>query len=760
MRIFKKNIFAFLGLAFAFLLTVFIILVCFENNIYIFILDRINKNISTEISSKKTKLSLFKYFPNAALTFYDVNVNFNKSFSLFKADTINANKCISAKEITIKINLFQLIKNPIIINGINVKNGSITAIENQHGNKNYQFENNLSKNSNALIFQFQKISLQNVNLKYLSEKSDLYINTYIKILIIHGKLQKNAYNFKTLASLNHIIISSTKTHLSWNYISDISFNFNSKVGLISLTDGEFHSLNEKIKFKGNIYPREPNKYDFLVQSQSLKITNLRKLNIPIPEAFSISKGNCSVYIYIYRKNEINSSANIYAFSLFKGLSFNYKEIRLNNINCRLLIKGKFITTFKGSISAEDINGNLFNSQFNVPILKYENITDSLLGNGSLIVKQNDFKNFIKDSIIDFRSGEIKWSFLLKSRINKNANYLLSRLFDNSSISIKDLNCSFLKNKCQVTNLNGKINTSAKTLEITHSYAIINHIPFSFNGNILNYQSIFRDSSNNLKINGELIGKYLNLNNFIISNKTGNNDNSFKFKSVTFNANLIISFDTIVFKKIRLNNYHSSLLYSNYCFSLNKINSIFCEGKVINGTINMKIDPNLVILTSSCNFEKINIEKLFTSFDDFGQNEITSKNIKGQLNGNANCKILWKNCTFSKDNLQGFIDFEVNNGELNGFRPIYKLSKFIKISELNNIKFKNIANKISINNKSITIPLMSINSSALNLSLSGNHSFNNVYEYHFKVILSDLLYKKQVSKNILTFKPGSMTITTG
>jgi hypothetical protein len=41
--------------------------------------------------------------------------------------------------------------------------------------------------------------------------------------------------------------------------------------------------------------------------------------------------------------------------------------------------------------------------------------------------------------------------------------------------------------------------------------------------------------------------------------------------------------------------------------------------------------------------------------------------------------------------------------------------------------------------------MQLDNSALNLSMSGSHSFENEYEYHFKVILSNFLLKKQVDK---------------
>ena len=71
----------------------------------------------------------------------------------------------------------------------------------------------------------------------------------------------------------------------------------------------------------------------------------------------------------------------------------------------------------------------------------------------------------------------------------------------------------------------------------------------------------------------------------------------------------------------------------------------------------------------------------------------------------------------------------------------KLSKFIAVSELNDIRFASLKNRIEIKNRKITIPKMEINSTALNLSVSGAHTFDNIMDYHFKLLLGDLLSKK-------------------
>jgi hypothetical protein len=71
----------------------------------------------------------------------------------------------------------------------------------------------------------------------------------------------------------------------------------------------------------------------------------------------------------------------------------------------------------------------------------------------------------------------------------------------------------------------------------------------------------------------------------------------------------------------------------------------------------------------------------------------------------------------------------------------KLSRFIDVEELENIKFSTLTNQIFIRNGEVIIPKMDINSSAFDLTGSGLHGFDNNFTYKVKVSLSEILSKK-------------------
>ena len=75
----------------------------------------------------------------------------------------------------------------------------------------------------------------------------------------------------------------------------------------------------------------------------------------------------------------------------------------------------------------------------------------------------------------------------------------------------------------------------------------------------------------------------------------------------------------------------------------------------------------------------------------------------------------------------------------------KLSKYINVDELRLIRFKTLKNEIFIRDRLVTIPEMAIHSSAFNISVAGQQSFDNVFEYRLNVLLSEVLFNKARKK---------------
>jgi uncharacterized protein YpmB len=112
--------------------TLFAVPYFFKDQIKAKITAAINKKVDAKVSFEDADLSLFKNFPNANVTLYQLDI-INKA--PFEGDTL-----VSIEEINLKMSIAELFKGKdetMDIQGITTKNGMINILFNKDGLGNY-----------------------------------------------------------------------------------------------------------------------------------------------------------------------------------------------------------------------------------------------------------------------------------------------------------------------------------------------------------------------------------------------------------------------------------------------------------------------------------------------------------------------------------------------------------------------------------------------------------------------------------------------
>lgn len=248
---------------------------------------------------------------------------------------------------------------------------------------------------------------------------------------------------------------------------------------------------------------------------------------------------------------------------------------------------------------------------------------------------------------------------------------------------------------------------------------------------------------NIKINSDIYSPFLNVRDFISTPKQD--------FSTSDSGNLKINWTG----KLQVD----SLVYDN--FSATQILGIFnyfddtlkCPSlqlKAFDGSLtargNMVFSREGSVLNLIAGLHKTKIEELFYELNDLGQQSIRSENIRGELNADIifKSKFNRKFKPFLSD-IYATSDFEILNGRLIDFRPIVESLKILNEDSLSDMQFSTLRNQIEIKDQIIYIPKMNIRSNALNFEGYGNHSFNNEFDYHFRILLADFLSKKARDK---------------
>ena len=154
-------------------------------------------------------------------------------------------------------------------------------------------------------------------------------------------------------------------------------------------------------------------------------------------------------------------------------------------------------------------------------------------------------------------------------------------------------------------------------------------------------------------------------------------------------------------------------------------------------------PGGLALESVLRGSNIDVRALFHSFDNFGQDYLLKDNLSGRMEGSVSGTLEFDRqlrLRSGKSDLKG--ELEIKDGGLYHFAPMMQLSSFVKVKELEEIHFSTLKNIVLVKGDRVILPVMAIQSTAMNLWLSGDYFYApDSIDYYFKVDLLDVLARK-------------------
>jgi hypothetical protein len=129
-------------------------------------------------------------------------------------------------------------------------------------------------------------------------------------------------------------------------------------------------------------------------------------------------------------------------------------------------------------------------------------------------------------------------------------------------------------------------------------------------------------------------------------------------------------------------------------------------------------------------------------NNFSQEEILDKHIKGRGTFTFDFSTQWdKKLNCDEKSILAHCDMTIEQGELINYKPLESLAKYVELKELQHIKFNTLQSHLEIKDRVISISKTSIKNSAMNVDFYGTHTFDNIIDYHIKLLLSEVLAKK-------------------
>ncbi len=682
-------------------------------------------------------LSLFANFPRLSLVLEGVTIH-----------GLHSTRFIQAGEASLEMNLWDLIDGHYVFKALNLRNTRIQVHINQEGQGNWNiFQSN--GDSSTLSMKWNSVYFKNVAIQYYDATSTVKVACLIHSGQLSGKLNGSQIDLYPDLKLNIQEISSADAQ----YFADIPTHIEGTL-FIDTENGfyDFKSLvlnlaQSDIRLSGTINNEaHATYYDLKFNTEK---GNLNKIKNILPQGITESFHNYTIqgdaqlkgeYAGVFsRDKQPQFSVRFNASdALLDEPSFTH-PLRLKQINGMFTIN-KYGTTkllinnCKGLYGDKPFSGNCTVVDFSNPQID---------ANFSGVLPFQLFQGYF--ALMEVYGGRINIrDFVIKNLRTDGNTVSYDKL--SGEFAADDLRLALNKHKMAIPFIKGELMPD-DILIIDSSALLYGHSDVHFKGSVRNFintliqpkkQSLAFDlslQSSQLKLK-ELYRFYEALSGPQVqetSFKSGEKEPSiFAQATGKFTARVT----SLTYGDIRGEAFTGELFLKRNTFLLQgKV--LTCGGGIsMRGTLDRK---NRMRFSGQFNIDELDIHRLFTQWNNFGQTFIQSRNLDGKLSGKTSIKLQWdKDGKFLYDNIDMISSISIEDGILKNFELLEGFSDYIAIEELRNIHFKHLKNILIIRNRNIYIPAMFIQSSAMNLTVNGIHTFDNRIDYNIKLNAGQVL----------------------
>jgi hypothetical protein len=716
------------------------------------ILKSLNKHISTKFEFESVKLSFLRKFPKASIDLRNVLVHSSPGYDPSGFYGINTDTLLSARTVTAEFKITDIIKGIYNIERIGIKDGVLNLYTDTSGNVNYHIaDEHNADNGTDFTINLDRIYLSDTKTLYYNLATQLMIKAAVENSRLRSSISGDDIDFSADAVLHIDLFRLYNFTISQSIPADFDINLHSSDNGVLFNKSKV--ILDKYNFIMSGFVSSENVLDLSLAGEKIDLSDIKKY-IPVEYQNRISAYNPSGILDIkcLFRGLLNHTTNPrieISFNLDKGhITYRDSPLEISDLsfsgnfsNGRLMIpktSSVTISDFKGRLGSAEYSGSLVLSNFAA-------LNANLLLNGKLI--PSEIREFFNLKEIFSSEGYVDFDLKMNGFIPRKEKYTINDILNlksSANMNFNSFGINFGPGRFNINNVNGNFifsdTAKARNLSFTlrdqefttsgtflHLPAWLNGKPatLTFTANVacsnFDPEKLFSLHSDSVK--GKEIRKAYSLPVDMIFDVNYKIDN-FNYK--TYSAEKVVG--TVSYKPRILN------------FKALELNSL--DGVISgNGFVVQNTDKSFMG-RGSFNVDKININKTFLSFQNFGQSFIKAENLDGTLSGSFSLLIPMDSLlrpVIKSITAEG--KYLLENGTLKDFEPVKELSSFIELSELENINFKQMENDFFIRNNFLYIPQMDVKSTAADLSVNGKHSFDNNYEYHVKMLLSEILSKK-------------------
>ena len=758
-----KRIIIWLGIALFFLfLASVVIAIFYEEEIGQQLITEINEELINELSAEKFRLSLIKGFPN-------VNADLQNIVLMDGRENV----LLEAESMSFKIGLWGLLTSNLTIKSVLVEKGALFVEIDQWGKGNYFITRSDRDEKDPSVLNYDlsldQAVLSNMELIYIDKRVNQEMKFWLDNATFSGNFNSDQFSLTSDA----VALTSFIELDGRRFLVGKKLGYNAKI-YVDL-ENNFYEFQDVVltidkndfNITGNIEPNQRHtEFDLFITADKGSLESVVQL---LPEEYQFLEGFES-------RGDFNFNATV------KG-KLDQKENPVVDMNFGL------------------DNGNIQHNTLESSIRDVSFIANLNSGNDKsgreAAFKIFNFKGYFNRELIELELtlnnlADPDIDFKLDGTLPLESVYTL---FNTPEITDGDGEIEF-----QNLRMEGKYTDmvnpslihrvkSSGTMELDDAALTINGEELVFDRGVLN---VFNNtlSIENLKLEGagsEIIlnGSASNVLPVLLADSTNSEDIKLVFKATLESE--IMDLDRLIglteiqtlsadqdeeaaVDSVKIENMHRKELITNFLDGIFEVevesfNYGLIEGENFSGHLEFRDKKmNIVGKTTAMGglfdidgtgyFEKlpkvrariickdIDTKEFFRQGQNFGQEVLQSRHIEGTLNAKMVVSATWDtDGTFLYDELRVIAGIGITDGQLNNFELLEDFKSYADPRDLRRLRFVDMQNWLEIQNERIYIPVMFIQSNAMNMLLSGAHTFKNEIDYNIKVNAGQVLLTK-------------------
>jgi len=754
-RITKRVLIGLLAALFLVVLSAFIIIRYYEDDVVAYALEKVKEGLVTKMDIGEADLTFWSTFPNASIRFKDVFIE--ETFE--QKDTL-----AFIGELNLGFSLSDLFSGDYKVHDIVADRAIVRMKVDERGADNWHFWKNNEKDSTSVAFEIKDVELTDFSFLYENRKSKFFGSVNQSNLDAEGFFSTDTMEFdvelethiESIISGEDEWMASRKTALIGKFKLDLP---NTQM---MFADGTVELDDLRALLNLNYQYGDKSYVDAHLQGDNIDLDRVRKF-LPAEMASTMESYelggkmnlNASIKGPTYGKMSPNFHLN---FVLSKGeMTDKTSGTSLTDVSAQAIYTAN--AGKKDMLNIESLTAQLGAGHIHISGIMEELQKPFVNLDVSASAHLDDVRTFFALDTLEYSTGQMNANANVSGRVGYKDDGSIdwSVVACNGTASLNDANIKLKGSSREFSQMNGTFLFADGNASVQNFVGLVSGSDFKIDGTMNNLIPYLTTPDAVLEINASLLSSHVNVNELLEKNTKSQSAEVYSLNlpkrvKAKFNA----TFSLFEFRQFKATEVRGVIEADETTVRADPITFKTAGGNWLTQFGLQRIGPSTYNLRCHADLQKINISDLFIGFENFGQTFITDKNLKGIATASVNFESqMTSSLDLIDESIVSIVDISIENGQLVNLESLQSIAAYIKgnkwvapfvnedlfTEKLKDVKFSKFENVIEIKNRRMVIPLMEIKSSAMDISARGTHSFDGQIDYTIGFGLRDLLVRK-------------------